>query len=354
MSWTLPLRPGAICCSSRAISTARREEQGDPAPCSAGSRLADLCGLRAGAGSAAAHRRQRHRRGRDQRDPRPRADRHGGRRLRKPRHRPCPDHVSPRQGLSPLGFGSTPVHGNDRLQQRLIGYRQALADAARPIPGQSRDRGADPTPAGGAEAVAVLSRRDAALDVSFCSRTRARHRRRAGMPPAAAGRAPCRLAIAGYGDVDRRQQVTTAAGHGCASTAVAWAARRRAVHPSAEGRDWPPRVAGRGGFGIVERDSAACPRRRIVSPSAAAPAASPLPSAPRTSQIGVGTHRDRPALPLRSASIPEALRVGSERWPFAGSIDGANSRDRGPRLVEGVAKCSWIRKFGTAAAAGEC
>ncbi|MDQ0473981.1 LacI family DNA-binding transcriptional regulator [Labrys wisconsinensis] len=109
------------------------------------------------------------------------------------------------KGYRRIGFVSTPVHGNDRLRQRRIGYRQALRDAGHhyPVPLEIE---VPITPAGGAEAVRRLSAMDAALDVIFCSSdtlaigaVQECHRR--GWP------IPERLAIAGYGDVDLAAQL---------------------------------------------------------------------------------------------------------------------------------------------------
>lgn len=110
-----------------------------------------------------------------------------------------------RKGYGRIGFVSTPVHGNDRLQQRRIGYRQALADLGLAYP-VGLDVEVPITPAGGAEALQVLVARDGALDVIFCSSdtlaigaVQECHRRGWAVPG--------RIAIAGYGDMDLAAQL---------------------------------------------------------------------------------------------------------------------------------------------------
>ena len=109
------------------------------------------------------------------------------------------------KGYRRVGFVSTPVHGNDRLQQRRIGYRRALADHGHAYP-VGLEVELPITSAGGADAVRILTERDPALDVIFCSSdtlaigaVQECHRR--GWP------VPDRLAIAGYGDVDLAAQL---------------------------------------------------------------------------------------------------------------------------------------------------
>ena len=104
------------------------------------------------------------------------------------------------KGYRRIGFVSTPVHGNDRLQQRRIGYRAALAERGHAYP-ETLEIEVPITAAGGAAAVAALTARDAALDVIFCSSdtlaigaVQECHRRGWSIPG--------RLAIAGYGDAD--------------------------------------------------------------------------------------------------------------------------------------------------------
>src|SRR6186713_2842388 len=108
-------------------------------------------------------------------------------------------------GYKRIGFVSTPAHGNDRLQQRKIGYRAALKD--RGIVGSERLEIEMPiTSRGGSEAVSTLKTRDPSIDaVFFSSDTLAIgavqecHRR--------GWKIPGRIAIAGYGDMDLAAQL---------------------------------------------------------------------------------------------------------------------------------------------------
>ena len=109
------------------------------------------------------------------------------------------------KGYRRIGFVSTPVHGNDRLQQRRIGYRQALLDCGHAYK-QSLEIEVPITPQGGAEALLELTARDADLDVIFCSSdtlaigaVQECHRR--------GWKIPKRLAIAGYGDTELGAQL---------------------------------------------------------------------------------------------------------------------------------------------------
>jgi LacI family gluconate utilization system Gnt-I transcriptional repressor len=109
------------------------------------------------------------------------------------------------KGYKRIGFVSTPAHGNDRLQQRRIGYRQALIDRGHAYP-NGIEIEVPITPLGGAQALALLSERDAKLDVIFCSSdtlaigaVQECHRR--------GWKIPDRLAIAGYGDIDLAAQL---------------------------------------------------------------------------------------------------------------------------------------------------
>jgi LacI family transcriptional regulator, gluconate utilization system Gnt-I transcriptional repressor len=157
------------------------------------------------------------------------------------------------KGYRRIGFVSTPVHGNDRLQQRRIGYRQALADRGHAYP-ENLEVEVPITPLGGAEALAILSGRDSALDVIFRSSdtlaggaVQECHRR--------GWRVPERLAIAGYGDTDLAAQLfprlTTlrVERYEMGRQAVEQLRRRLAGEV-----DLPPVTAI--GFEIVERESA--------------------------------------------------------------------------------------------------
>ncbi|MBB5752186.1 substrate-binding domain-containing protein [Prosthecomicrobium pneumaticum] len=109
------------------------------------------------------------------------------------------------RGYRRIGFVSTPIHGNDRLRQRRIGYRQAIADLGHAYP-VDLEVEVPITPSGGAEAVRALVARDAALDVVFCSSDTlaigaVQECHRQGWP------VPGRLAIAGYGDLDLAGQL---------------------------------------------------------------------------------------------------------------------------------------------------
>ncbi len=157
------------------------------------------------------------------------------------------------KGYRRIGFVSTPAHGNDRLQQRRIGYRQALVDRGHAYPA-SLEIEVPITSAGGAEAVAALVARDAALDVIFCSSdtlaigaVQECHRRGWAIPG--------RLAIAGYGDVDLAAQLypplTTVRvdRYGMGRLAVDQLLKRL------RGEEGLPRIVPVG-FSIVERESA--------------------------------------------------------------------------------------------------
>ena len=103
-------------------------------------------------------------------------------------------------GYKRIGFVSTPTHGNDRLQQRRIGYRAALKDKGLRV--SDRMEVEMPiTTRGGSEAISILKNRDPSIDaVFFSSDTLAIgaiqecHRR--------GWKIPSDLAIAGYGDTE--------------------------------------------------------------------------------------------------------------------------------------------------------
>jgi LacI family gluconate utilization system Gnt-I transcriptional repressor len=157
------------------------------------------------------------------------------------------------KGYRRIGFVSTPAHGNDRLQQRRIGYRQALIDRGHAYPA-SLEIEVPITSAGGAAAVSALVERDAALDVIFCSSdtlaigaVQECHRRGWAIPG--------RLAIAGYGDVDLAAQLypplTTVRvdRYGMGRLAVDQLLKRL------RGEEDLPRIVPVG-FSIIERESA--------------------------------------------------------------------------------------------------
>jgi LacI family gluconate utilization system Gnt-I transcriptional repressor len=157
------------------------------------------------------------------------------------------------KGYRRIGFVSTPIHGNDRLQQRRIGYQQALLDHGHAYP-QSLEVEVPITPIGGADALAILAERDPELDVIFCSSdtlaigaVQECHRR--------GWKIPDRLAIAGYGDIDLAEQLfprlTTlrVPRYEMGRLAVTQLLRRLKDEP-----DLPRIVAV--GFEIVERESA--------------------------------------------------------------------------------------------------
>ena len=110
-----------------------------------------------------------------------------------------------RKGYRRIGFVSTPIHGNDRLRQRRIGYRQALVDSGHVYP-ENLEIEVPITPVGGAQALTGLCERDPKLDVIFCSSdtlaigaVQECHRRGWAVPG--------RIAIAGYGDIDLASQL---------------------------------------------------------------------------------------------------------------------------------------------------
>lgn len=109
------------------------------------------------------------------------------------------------KGYKRIGFVSTPIHGNDRLQQRRTGYHAALAELG------VKDR-ADMevevpiTAKGGADALLTLTRRHKDIDAIFFSSdtlavgaVQECHRRGWAVPG--------RVAIAGYGDMDIAAQL---------------------------------------------------------------------------------------------------------------------------------------------------
>ncbi|MBV9636857.1 MAG: LacI family DNA-binding transcriptional regulator [Methylobacteriaceae bacterium] len=157
------------------------------------------------------------------------------------------------KGYRCIGFVSTPIHGNDRLRQRRIGYRQAMADLGlSPVPELEVE--VDITPQGGAEALRILTARNPRLDVIFCSSDTlaigaVQECHRLGW------KVPGRLAIAGYGDVDLAAQL-----HPTLTTVRVrrYDMGRRAVRQllrRLEG-DAPTQAIVAVGFEIIERESA--------------------------------------------------------------------------------------------------
>jgi LacI family gluconate utilization system Gnt-I transcriptional repressor len=108
------------------------------------------------------------------------------------------------KGYKRIGFVSTPVHGNDRLQQRRIGYHAALTELG--VKNRGMEVEVPLTAQGGAEALIKLTDRHKDIDaIFFSSDTLAVgaiqecHRRR--------WKVPERIGIAGYGDMDLAAQL---------------------------------------------------------------------------------------------------------------------------------------------------
>ena len=109
------------------------------------------------------------------------------------------------KGYKKIAFVSTPIHGNDRLQQRRIGYRQAVKDLGLHYKADLEVE-VTLTPQGGAEALRLLTDRDPKVEVVFCSSDTlaigaVQECHRLGW------KIPERMAIAGYGDVDLASQL---------------------------------------------------------------------------------------------------------------------------------------------------
>jgi len=109
------------------------------------------------------------------------------------------------KGYKRIGFVSTPIHGNDRLQQRRIGYRTALDDIGVKNCAEMEVE-VSLTAQGGAEALIQLTERHQEIDaIFFSSDTLAVgaiqecHRRQ--------WQVPGRIGIAGYGDMDLAAQL---------------------------------------------------------------------------------------------------------------------------------------------------
>lgn len=109
------------------------------------------------------------------------------------------------KGYKRIGFVSTPIHGNDRLQQRRTGYHAALTELG--IENHASMEVEVPiTAAGGAQALATLTERHKDIDAIFFSSdtlaigaVQECHRRGWAIPG--------RIAIAGYGDMDLAAQL---------------------------------------------------------------------------------------------------------------------------------------------------
>ena len=109
------------------------------------------------------------------------------------------------KGYKRIGFVSTPIHGNDRLQQRRTGYHAALSDLG--IKNHADMEVEVPiTARGGADAMITLTTRHKDIDVIFFSSdtlavgaVQECHRR--------GWKIPERIGIAGYGDMDLAAQL---------------------------------------------------------------------------------------------------------------------------------------------------
>jgi len=109
------------------------------------------------------------------------------------------------KGYKRIGFVSTPIHGNDRLQQRRTGYHAALSELGFKDHGDMEVE-VPITARGGAEALITLTSRHKDIDAIFFSSdtlavgaVQECHRRRWAVPD--------RIAIAGYGDMDLAAQL---------------------------------------------------------------------------------------------------------------------------------------------------
>jgi LacI family gluconate utilization system Gnt-I transcriptional repressor len=109
------------------------------------------------------------------------------------------------KGYKQIGFVSTPIHGNDRLQQRRTGYHAALKELG--IRNHTNMEVEVPiTARGGADALALLTDRHKDIDAIFFSSdtlavgaVQECHRRGWAVPG--------RIGIAGYGDMDLAAQL---------------------------------------------------------------------------------------------------------------------------------------------------
>jgi LacI family gluconate utilization system Gnt-I transcriptional repressor len=108
-------------------------------------------------------------------------------------------------GYKRIAFVSTPIHGNDRLQQRRIGYRKALETRKMAV-AERLEIEMPITSAGGSEALTILKLRDPHIDAVFFSSdvlaiggVQECHRR--------GWKIPHDVAIAGYGDTELAAQL---------------------------------------------------------------------------------------------------------------------------------------------------
>ncbi len=109
------------------------------------------------------------------------------------------------KGYKRIGFVSTPIHGNDRLQQRRTGYHAALTELG--VRNHASMEVEVPiTAAGGAQALVTLTGRHKDIDAIFFSSdtlaigaVQECHRRGWAIPG--------RIGIAGYGDMDLAAQL---------------------------------------------------------------------------------------------------------------------------------------------------
>lgn len=109
------------------------------------------------------------------------------------------------KGYRRIGFVSTPIHGNDRLQQRRAGYHAALS-AQGFANHEDLEVEVPLTAADGAHALGLLTERHADIDAIFFSSdtlavgaVQECHRR--------GWKIPQRIAIAGYGDMELASQL---------------------------------------------------------------------------------------------------------------------------------------------------
>jgi LacI family gluconate utilization system Gnt-I transcriptional repressor len=109
------------------------------------------------------------------------------------------------KGYRRIGFVSTPIHGNDRLQQRSAGYHAALATLGFENH-EALEVEVPITAAGGAHALGLLTDRHRDIDAIFFSSdtlavgaVQECHRR--------GWKIPDRIAIAGYGDIELASQL---------------------------------------------------------------------------------------------------------------------------------------------------